>query len=75
MFPFDSPVSCRMIRGRKIDFDIKGAEEVLEEVADEGVAVVTDGYGRKAIVTDPGEEGPADLVRGVPFQGITFRPS
>ena len=64
-----------MIRGCKINFDIKGAEEVLEEVADEGVAVVTDGYGRKAIVTDPGEESPADLVRGVPFQGITFRPS
>ena len=52
-----------MIRWSKIDLDTEGTEEVLEEVTDEGVTVVTDSYSRKAIVTDPGEETFADLVR------------
>ena len=63
VFAFNCAVGGGVIRWSKIDLDTEGTEEVLEEVTDEGVTVVTDSYSRKAIVTDPGEEAFADLVR------------
>ena len=76
MFSFDGAVVSCIVRRTKFNFNVEGFEEVLEEVGQEGIAVVGEGCGWEAVPGHPAfHEGLGDLFGRVPGQRETFQPS
>ena len=64
-----------MVGWGELDLDVEGLHNVLVQVGNEGVPIVTDGHMRDTIPGGPFQEGPTAFLRGCSPQWITLNPS
>ena len=74
MPPLHGSVGGRMVGGGEADLDVEGGHDVLVEVGDKRVAVVTDRQAGAAVPARPLEEGATAFGGGWLTDRKTFNP-